>query len=61
MDGIDRRRLMKGTAITGVAFSISGTQSVLTARHSHAQEVSRGRAWPNRDLVTTLIVLRWLI
>jgi nitronate monooxygenase len=61
MDGIDRRRLMKGTAITGLAFSISGTQSVLTARHSHAQEVSRGRAWPNRALIDRLKLAHPLI
>jgi hypothetical protein len=50
MDGIDRRLLMKGTALAGLAFSIPGTQSALTVRYSHAQEVSRGRAWPNRAL-----------
>ncbi len=61
MDGIDRRLLMKGTALAGLAFSIPGTQSALTVRYSHAQEVSRGRAWPNRALLDRLKLAHPLI
>jgi nitronate monooxygenase len=55
MDGIQRRSLMKGAAIGGLAFSVCGGASVLTARHARAQGATPGATvWPNRGLLDRL-------
>ena len=52
MGGMERRELMKATALGGVALSIGGDQSLLAANEARAHGTSsRPGGWPNRRLL----------
>jgi len=55
MDSIKRRVFLKTTAVGGIALSIGGAQSLLTASEARAQGAKRRpAAWPNRRLLNLL-------
>jgi nitronate monooxygenase len=55
MGSIGRRVFLKGTAASGIALSIGGAQSLLTASEARAQGAPhRPAAWPNRRLLDLL-------
>jgi nitronate monooxygenase len=57
MGGIERRKLMKGTAAGGIALSIGGARSLLASNEARAQETPpHPGGWPNRRLLDLLRV-----
>ena len=55
MEAIERRAFMKVAAVGGIAFSICGAQSLLTANEARAQGAPlRPAAWPSRRLLDLL-------
>jgi nitronate monooxygenase len=57
MGGIERRKLMKGTAAGGIALSIGGARSLLTSNEARAQGTPpHPGGWPNKRLLDLLRV-----
>jgi hypothetical protein len=55
MDSIKRREFLKATAVSGIAISIGGAQSLLIAGEALAKGAPRrSAAWPNRRLLDLL-------
>lgn len=56
MDSIERRKLMKAAALSGVALSIGGPKGLLAPNGARAQEARSNAAagWPNRRLLDLL-------
>jgi nitronate monooxygenase len=55
MGSIERRKLMKATAVGGIALSIGGAQSLLASNEARAQGAPpRAAGWPNRRLLDLL-------
>jgi nitronate monooxygenase len=55
MDSIKRREFLKATAVSGIAISLGGAQSLLMAGEAQAKGAPRrSAAWPNRRLLDLL-------